>query len=254
MIAALTRRQIWEQRAEWPLTVAALVFLGFYAAPILQPEASTRVIFWCRVGEEVIWLVFVVDYLARLYLSTRRKAYIRNHLVDLLVIILPFFRPLQALRLFLLLSLLNRYIGRPDRAGRLVGSLIAATSLTAFIAALAVLAAERGAPGGNILSFGDALWWTAVTISTVGYGDHYPVTGSGQAVAVALMLVGVGLLTSIAATMASWLIQRISVAERSSQALTQRDLEQVLAELKALRDEVAQLRSEHSDAAKAVVT
>ena len=60
-----------------------------------------------------------------------------------------------------------------------------------WVASLAILDAERGKPGANIETFGEAVWWAFVTITTVGYGDFYPVTAHGRFVAVLLMAGGV---------------------------------------------------------------
>jgi voltage-gated potassium channel len=62
--------------------------------------------------------------------------------------------------------------------------------------------------GGNIHTYADALWWSAVTVTTVGYGDKYPVSAAGRGVAVVLMLVGIGLMGVLAATVASDFLQR----------------------------------------------
>lgn len=86
--------------------------------------------------------------------------------------------------------------------------------LLAFCGALAVLDAERGAPGANISTFGDAFWWAIATMTTVGYGDRYPVTDEGRVAAVALMIGGVAVLGLVTATLASWLVERVSDAEQ----------------------------------------
>jgi voltage-gated potassium channel len=64
------------------------------------------------------------------------------------------------------------------------------------------------APEGNIESIPDGLWWAATTVTTVGYGDTFPTTAAGRAVAVMLMLIGVGLFGLLAASLASFLIER----------------------------------------------
>ena len=71
-----------------------------------------------------------------------------------------------------------------------------------------VLSVERSAPGANIRNFPDALWWALVTIATVGYGDKYPVTAEGRAIAVVLMVLGIGLFGLIAATLSSFFVRQ----------------------------------------------
>ncbi len=75
-------------------------------------------------------------------------------------------------------------------------------------AGLIVAEVERGAPDANIDSVPDGLWWAVSTVTTVGYGDTFPTTAIGRAFAVVLMLVGVGLFGLLAASLASFLIQR----------------------------------------------
>lgn len=72
--------------------------------------------------------------------------------------------------------------------------------------------------GANITSFGDAVWWTCVTISSVGYGDYYPVTGLGRLTAIGLMVAGIALLGSVTATIASWFVERIVQAQHQVSA------------------------------------
>ena len=109
-----------------------------------------------------------------------------------------------------------------------------------------MLDAEQRDPSANITSFGDALWWACATMTTVGYGDHYPVTGGGRAVGVGLMIAGIALLGAVTATLASWFIS--SVAEEAAdaaadavEAANDEDEDAVLAELAALQAQVGEL-------------
>ena len=72
---------------------------------------------------------------------------------------------------------------------------------------------ERAAAKGNITTFSDALWWAVSTITTVGYGDHYPVTTAGRAIGIALMIVGVGIFGVVAASAAAWFIVFAQLAQ-----------------------------------------
>ncbi len=148
--------------------------------------------------------------------------------------VLPVFRPLRTLRVVRVLSALNRSAGTSLR-GRVAVYLFGATSLILFVASLAVLDAERGAPDANINDFGDAVWWSFTTVTTVGYGDRFPVTGAGRLVAVGLMLAGIALIGVVTASFASWLLERVSESEEEAQAATRHDID-------ALRSEIALLR------------
>lgn len=74
-------------------------------------------------------------------------------------------------------------------------------------AAATVLDAERNVPDSNIATFPDALWWAVTTVTTVGYGDRFPVTGEGRLVGVVLMVVGIAVFGSITAALAGRLIR-----------------------------------------------
>jgi voltage-gated potassium channel len=76
--------------------------------------------------------------------------------------------------------------------------------LTLLGGSVLVYSVEHDAPGSTIKSLPDAVWWAITTISTVGYGDKYPVTPEGRAIAVVLMVLGIGIFALIAATLASF--------------------------------------------------
>lgn len=119
--------------------------------------------------------------------------------------------------------------------GRTLAGAAGAALLLMFIAAVAMLDTERGYVDSPIQTFGDALWWSGATIATVGYGDVYPVTFVGRWVALCLMLVGISLIGVVTASIAAWFVGRGQDAES-----------EVVREIRALRNELAQLRAERS--------
>lgn len=232
-----SRRERWEAAADWPLTIIAILFLAAYAWPILDPALSTAWSGVCQVIAWGAWAAFAVDYAARLVLAADRRWFVRNNPLDLATVVLPLLRPLRLLRVVRVLSALNRAAGSSLR-GRVAVYVFGATTLVVFVAALAVLDAERGHPDANITSFKDALWWCFTTVTTVGYGDRFPVTGTGRFVAVGLMLAGIALIGVVTASFASWLLERVADVEEESRAATRRDVEALRHEIAMLRDEV----------------
>ena len=77
-----------------------------------------------------------------------------------------------------------------------------------FAAAALEFGFESHQRGSNIHAFSDAIWWAMVTVTTVGYGDRFPVTAAGRGVAVVLMLVGIGLVGVVTATVASYFVEQ----------------------------------------------
>lgn len=232
----------WERRADAPLLWLALVFLAVLLALLLttlepwQRTALTAV-------SAAIWVVFTVDYTARLYLALNRWHFIRTHPLDLLVILLPLLRPLRALRLLRLARvgvLLGFAHGRANRSlhARVSAYVGAAVVVVIGVSAVAMYDVERRAEDPNITSLPDALWWAATTGTTVGYGDRYPTTSLGRLIAVALMLVGIALLGVVTATVAAWFVSRLQDVQQDveeAEERTEATLADVLTELREVR-------------------
>lgn len=201
---AATRLDRYETRTQRQLTWLAVGFLIVYALPILDPNDDHRLLSACSILSWLIWGAFAIDYFIRIALSADRRVFVRSHLIELIVVAMPMLRPLRVLRVLSLTNLAGR-LGKEGGVFETVAQAVAAAvSLVVAIGSLAVLDAERGAKGANIQSFGDALWWSITTITTVGYGDRYPVTTAGRCVAVVLMLMGIALIGVVTASIAAW--------------------------------------------------
>lgn len=233
-----------EARTEWPLATLALMFLGAYAWPILDPQLPMVAKHACAVLNLVIWLVFAIEYLVRLFIAKRPLHYWAHHLPDFAIVVLPALRPLRLLRLLMLLKVLNRRAASSLR-GRVGAYVSGAAAILLFCSSVAVLDAERNHAEATITTFGDALWWSFVTVSTVGYGDLAPVSGGGRLVGVGLMLAGVALLGVVTATFASWLVDRVREVSESEQALTKADIAQMRQEITELRELIVKANPEN---------
>lgn len=209
----MTRVERWERRTEVPLILLAVAFLAAYAWQVLDRTMTHGLSESLSVVSWAVWAAFAADFVIRLALADEWGRYALRHWYDVALIVLPVLRPLRLLRLVALLRVLDRSAAG-SLAGRVVVYVSGATSLAVLLGALATLDAEQDAEGANIATFGDALWWACTTVTTVGYGDRFPVTTTGRSVAVVLMLVGIGLVGSVTAAVTSWILGRAEVERR----------------------------------------
>jgi voltage-gated potassium channel len=245
-----------ERALATPMLVLSLLIIPVLLVPLAWPSMPAT-------GREVLtaidagtWVAFTAEYLVLLVLAPRRGLYIRTHLVELALVLLPMLRPLRVLRS---VRLLRAVPAARAAAGAATAAKIsrrrlasaaglyapAAAVLLVLMAAALMRDAERSAPGATIKSYDDAVWWAITTVTTVGYGDRYPVTATGRAIAAGLMIIGVALLGIVTASMAA-AFTRWSAAEDAEIATEQADhveLADVMAELRALRAEVASLHA-----------
>ncbi|OLT14741.1 hypothetical protein BJF80_12255 [Serinicoccus sp. CUA-874] len=236
----MNRLERWESRTQIPLMIAALVFLVAFAVPIVDPGLPTGLRGTLMTVQDVVWVIFLVDYVYRLVVAPKKWEFVRRHPIDLAAVALPALRPL---RLVAALSFVHQVAGEKLR-GHVAMYVGVATILVVTISSLAVLNVERGEPGASIETWQDALWWSFVTVTTVGYGDYSPVTVEGRLFAVGLMLCGIALLGIVTASLASWLIERIAEPDPARQPATAADVTALTEQVRELRAEVAALRGE----------
>lgn len=233
LLANEARLERWERKVEWPLTALAGVFLAAYAWQVFDDHGVMHVPL--EIALWLIWALFAAEFITRITLAQNKLKFLRTHLFDLAAVVLPMVRQLRVLRLITVMTLLNKKFQHKIRQ-RVSIYVAGVTAIVAFCASLAVLDAERHAENASITTFGDALWWTLTTMSTVGYGDRYPVTGEGRLVAGLLMVGGIALLGVITGTIASWLVEKLRGVEEAELETAQ--------ELRNLRTEIAELRKE----------
>ena len=167
------------------------------------PDAPTGVQRVLNLVSWIVWACFAIDYVARMLLSTDRLGYIRTHKLDLLMVLLPM---LRLLRVFLVLRRALAEVSTDKIAGSIVSIVIVVVLGSAFL----MWRVEGTSDGATITSFRRAVWWAVVTTTTVGYGDYTPVTPIGRAIAIVLMILGIGLIGTVSATVAAWFVTRES--------------------------------------------
>lgn len=233
MAARRMTQQRWRRITDWPLAALAVVFLVAYSWEVIgELRGAARAV--SEVVEWFAWAAFAIDYVVSFALADHRWRWFYTHLVDLAVVALPILRPLRLLRVAAAFTVLQRRAGVALR-GRIIIFAIGAAVLLIYVAALAELDAEYG-HGGSIQNIWGALWWAIVTITTVGYGDSVPVTLLGKLVAVCLMFGGVALIGVVSATLASWIVERVTTQEEAEvEAVTTLQFEELRDEIRSLR-------------------
>ncbi|PYT00746.1 MAG: ion transporter [Acidobacteria bacterium] len=189
--------------------LVALVIDTFFK---LNPELSRLL----SLIDDFICGVFLIDFCIRFYRAESKREFMKWGWIDLLSSIptLQYFRVGRALRLFRLLRVLRAFRSIRDFANHVFRHRVqGAFSSVAIIAVLMVIFSSvailqvEDDPNSNIKTAGDALWWSYVTITTVGYGDKYPVTAEGRIIAAVLMTVGAGLVGTFTGFAASWFVE-----------------------------------------------
>jgi voltage-gated potassium channel len=180
-----------------------------------------------------LWAGFASDYLIRLTLTDQRGRWFVRHMLDFAIVVLPFLRPLRLLRLVVIVAALQKAFGDAI-LGRVVIYTAGSAVLLIYAASLAVLDAERSDPSAHIKNFGDVVWWAITTITTVGYGDFYPVTVNGRLVAVLLMIGGISLIGMITATVATWIVQRVAEEDNTKQAVSAAQIDELHSQIRQL--------------------
>jgi voltage-gated potassium channel len=196
----------WERWSTLPLAVLAFVYLGLYSLEVLGHWSSP--LLWDFVAiSDVIWVIFILDFIGRFILTQDKVRFLKTNAIELVSLLLPFFRAFRMFRVVIALGFLSR-VGRTlsARINIYVGLIL---PLLIYVCALGVYDAEHKAPGANITNFGDAIWWAFVTIGTIGYGDYYPVTVEGRVIAVLLMIAGLAFVSVITVSVATMFLNRL---------------------------------------------
>ena len=235
-----------EEITELPMLVLSLAILPLLFVPLVTDlsDSAERAFFLADWG---IWAVFAIELVIKTYLSPVRSVYLRQHWFDVLIVVLPFLRPLRVVRSARALRLLRSmrvfaFFARAMHSAtsvfetRNLKYVLLVAVLVIFSAAGLVTLFERDGDG-SIQDFGDALWWAIATITTVGYGDKIPETAEGRGVAVFLMLLGITLFSVVTANVASFLVRRDEGAT----------LDDILVQLKKIEGELADLKQSNAE-------
>ncbi|MCB0764758.1 MAG: ion transporter [Flavobacteriales bacterium] len=190
------------------LSIYVLIALVIDTVFVLPAETS-RLLNYIDVG---ICLVFLIDFVQRFRQAPNKLRFMRWGWIDLISSIpmlevmrygriLRLIRLIRIVRAFRSLQKLIDHVFK-NRAQGALTSVSTTAAMLVIVASVAILQVENS-PDSNIRTAEDAIWWAYVTITTVGYGDKFPVTTEGRVIAAILMTAGVGVFGTFAAYLAS---------------------------------------------------
>ncbi len=239
------------------LTIYSLALMVLLILP-LDPETRALV----NLYDNAICVIFLIDFAMNLAGSRPRRAYFitRRGWLDLIGSIpsfgfIPFtalFRLARLSRLARITRLLRGQAGKDLVVDVLKNRGQYATFITVLlagmvlsVASILVLQEESRSPDANITTGGDAIWWGIVTITTVGYGDFYPVTTLGRVTAIFVMFSGIGIIGALASILASLLVSPATPEEPTPEEPAVAAVPEVaIATAAAIVEELASLRTE----------
>lgn len=176
------------------------------------PEEISRLLLYI---DNFICLIFFIDFVVRFYQSQNKISFMKWGWIDLLssLPMIDFFRAGRILRLIRILRIVRafkttkKFIDHvyANKAQGAFASISTLAVLLIIFSAIGILQVETD-PNSNIKTAEDAIWWAYVTVTTVGYGDKFPVTTEGRIIAAILMTAGVGLFGTFTAYISSWFI------------------------------------------------
>jgi len=199
-----------------------LFFLSIYILTILAIDffyplnnETSKLISYIDFG---ICIFFFLEFCYRLFTAKNKLEYLKWGWIDLLASIpmIEIFRSFRLFRIFRVFRLIRmikvtnelyKYLFKSKREG-VTTSVVIVALLVVLTGALLIIQVEARAEESNIHTAEEAIWWSIVTITTVGYGDYYPVTLIGRVISVFVMLSGIGLFGTFTAAVASFMINK----------------------------------------------
>ncbi|UAA38595.1 ion transporter [Paraneptunicella aestuarii] len=216
--------RIQSQLKEAPVKLFDLLMLVLSLYSIVSVVVQLTMALEQRVAEIlyymdfVVCFVFFIDFLRQFFSAQSKLQYMRWGWIDLLASIpvieefrflriFQIFRVIKVMRHLNVHTVLLKLVDR-DRSELAFSSALVITFLLMALGPIGILHFEGQVPNSNIQSAEDAIWWAFVTLTTVGYGDYYPITTGGRIVAAILCVAGIGLFGTFSGMAANWLLGR----------------------------------------------
>jgi voltage-gated potassium channel len=238
------------------MLILAVAMMPVLIIPIVVHNLSTGARSALESADYLIWAIFFLEYLIKISLAPDRWLFVRKNIPDLIVVAVPFLRPLRIVRSIRALRVL-RLTRLTAFAGEGVGGakktlhsksanyVLIVTGVLVLLTAVMVLDLDRSVLGSNIKTLPDALWWAITTVTTVGYGDKFPVSPGARAIAVVLMFAGVALYGVLTAAMAAFFVGHKNKSEPAEEpTYSGAGLDEIMERLRAMESTLGALAAQ----------
>jgi voltage-gated potassium channel len=236
------------------MVVLGFVWLGLLVLEFVRGESRLF-----EVLGTAIWVVFLVDFAVKLVVAPRKLAFLRRNWLTALALALPALRVFRLARMLRVLRVarvargarLVRVVGSINRGMKALGAsmgrrgfgyVTALTALVTFAGAAGMYAFEGDASGGGLRSYGAALWWTAMVMTTMG-SEYWPKTPEGRVLCFFLSLYAFAVLGYVTATLATFFVGR-DAEDDGAEVAGAKAIERLRAEVASSRAELAALRAD----------
>ena len=197
----------WQNQMAKPTLVFSLIYTISFIYPVYVYPSPLIIQEICRWTNHIVWAIFLLDYLVMFKLAPNKKKFVSTHIFELILVALPFVRMLRPLRAIVFIGQAG-FRSRRQLLKNIWWVVSVASLLMIIIMGAAILDIERNISNSNIKTPSDAIWWAFITITTVGYGDKYPVSNEGRLVAGFLIVFGVVMLATITGALAAWILSQ----------------------------------------------
>ena len=197
-----------------------VVMLGFSES--LSP-IEMRIV---NIADVCIYIIFVLDYFIRLFTCSDKKSFFKHNIIDLIAIIPLGFGQSNAFSAFKLIKVVAYILRLLVNIKEILFTngfiyALGSTFAITIISSIGIYIFEHGSE--DINNYGDALWWSFVTVTTVGYGDISPTTNAGRFIACILMITGIGFLSMLTSTISNFFFQGIENKKKKEKIMCNED-------------------------------
>jgi voltage-gated potassium channel len=230
-----------------------LLILGFVWLALLVIEFIRGLSPLLETFSNVIWIIFIVDFVVKFTLAPRKIQYLKHNWLTAIALLIPALRIFRIFRVVRVLQAarvarglrLARVITSMNRGMRALGAsmgrrgfgyVVALTTIVLLSGAAGMYAFENEVEGSSLRNYGDALWWTAMLLTSIG-SDYFPKTPEGRVLCFLLAVYGFCIFGYVTATLATFFVER-GAANKDSATANAGQIENLQTEINALRQEI----------------